>query len=1252
MATPSFAGILLRVPAGQAIGLAAATRVQVGGVSFDLEPLFTSGGAGGGFGIAADEEGRSWVLARADEAALRGANPWDLVHLALVGQAGLAAAGIGADYAEPDLAQEWLYVNETAGTCTFDDQEGKNGKIPTGPEFAWHLSTKYSGLRDARQAAGDPGDGARIRIAHLDTGYPSNHAAVAPHLRKDIQRNFTGDGAIDDAHDPAAGGFSKNPGHGTGTLGILAGGPFKFKNSSYAFDDFLGGAPHADVVPVRVAKSVIQLYTSSVARGIDYAIAPLGNNANRAHVLSMSLGGLPSQVWADAVNNAYESGVVLVTAAGNHFAAGFIGALARSIVYPARFRRVIAACGVMANLQPYYGLPFGTMQGNWGPKSKMGTAMAAFTPNMPWAELGCEHLVDMDGRGTSAATPQIAAAAALYFQEHRAQLEAYSEGWMRVEAVRRALFTTADPLASGMSEEMVGNGMLRAHEALGMKPPDAHLLTKTRKDSARFGLMKVLFGWLGLDAAPGGTIAEELLALEATQVFVRGDGLDKPNPFEEIVEDPDADDIPINQQREVLELIVSRPEGEVSKALRASAARLLADRFARPGVAVPVTSAIEPPARKARETKTVREIKDVETAKRDAVVIVPAARACQVFEPPPPPFRLLRGFAVDPSLATRLATAPISVVTLPVQWEEPLAPGPCGEYVEVIDHDPASKCFYEPVDLNRKEILAQNGLPPSEGTPQFHQQMAYAVAMNTIRHFERALGRRALWRAGPPRPGANQKDDSHYVQRLRIYPHALREPNAYYSPQKIALLFGYYNAGDEDPGGHMPGSTVFSCLSHDIIAHETTHALLDGMHRRYTRASNPDVRAFHEAFADIVALFEHFTYPDILRHQISRTRGEIRSQENLLGQLAGEFGRTTGRRGALRDAIGKFDATLGRWVPHQPDPKELSQKKEPHDRGGILVAAVFDAFLSIYETRTGDLLRLATGGTGILQPGAIHPDLVNRLANEAAKSANHALAMCIRALDYCPPVDITFGEYLRAVITADMDMVPDDDLGYRVAFMEAFRRRGIYPLHVRNLSEESLRWRTAARDDLEPSLRLRAGLGRLATYAKDQPFNSGREETFFRARAMRREIHTWLQDHFTRGTAGTEDARFLGVDPSIVNRAGLPTFEVHALRLAWRESPDGGITPQILLTLLQEKKVTNPDTGEPMAVEGGCTLVGDLRTQRVSYCIRKYLNSSTRLERQREFALQAQESLAATYFGASPVDRDETEPFALIHRGG
>ena len=105
----------------------------------------------------------------------------------------------------------------------------------------------------------------------------------------------------------------------------------------------------------------------------------------------------------------------------------------------------------------------------------------------------------------------------------------------------------------------------------------------------------------------------------------------------------------------------------------------------------------------------------------------------------------------------------------------------------MIDVDPPSRKFYEPLNLNLPTLLAQDGLPPSEGVPQFHQQMVYAVSSLTIRNFENSLGRKALWRPGPPPEGAHPKDDSHFVRRLRIYPHALREANAFYSPNKVAL---------------------------------------------------------------------------------------------------------------------------------------------------------------------------------------------------------------------------------------------------------------------------------------------------------------------------------------------------------------------------------------------------------------------------------------------------------------------------------
>ena len=205
--------------------------------------------------------------------------------------------------------------------------------------------------------------------------------------------------------------------------------------------------------------------------------------------------------------------------------------------------------------------------------------------------------------------------------------------------------------------------------------------------------------------------------------------------------------------------------------------------------------------------------------------------------------------------------------------------------------------------------------------------------------------------------------DGSYVGKLRIYPHALREANAFYNPSKRALLFGYFTAPKTSTSA-PPGTTVFTCLSHDVIVHETCHAILDGMHPRFVENSNRGMLGLHEAFADIVAIFQHFSHPQVLEDQIARTRGDLERQ-SLLGALAQEFGEAVGHGGALRDALGHV--VDGQWQPREPDNTALDRATGPHARGAILVAAVFRAFLSIYTARVADLFRIASSGSGILR---------------------------------------------------------------------------------------------------------------------------------------------------------------------------------------------------------------------------------------------------------------------------------------------
>jgi hypothetical protein len=1123
-------------------------------------------------------------------------NTWDLCHHVVTqgfGVAGLATA----EFAEPDLSQQWITATPVehalAAARTCDQPTDSDPRLPTGSGSFWFRDSSHSQLEAARSAVGEPADHARI--AHLDTGYDPDHETKPLFLLRNLQKNFVDAHLPNDATDHTSGVFT-NLGHGTGTLGILAGAKVD--------GALLGGAPFVDVIPIRVANSVVLFENSAIAKAFDYVHSLFADKATRAHVITMSMGGLASQAWADAVNALYELGVFVVTAAGNNFR----NLPTRNIVYPARFRRVVAACGVMADGRPYTDLPSGIMAGNYGPTSKMATALAAFTPNTPWARLGCSQIVDHNGSGTSAATPQVAAAAALWIQKFKKDWEQYAEGWMRVEAVRKALFDTARLEKSELSERL-GRGVIQAQEGLAQRPAQAAALQKQPLDTASFPFLRVITGF-GLAATPD--VHHRMLELEALQLGQQSQEL------EELIPDPEnPTELSAADRQRVIDVLHDAPGA--SKTLRAALEKYAAPTLGRPPRPIPAKPS-------SRDAKFLQHAKD-----------------------PPistPITRKLRVFAFDPLLGQRPDLLQINETTLEVTWEA-LEPGPVGEYLEVVDVDPSTGCCFAPVDLNHPSVLAGMGLRPSESNPRFHQQMVYAVAMKTIGYFERALGRVALWaprfvtyeQNGKPSNKKNIKKhvERHYVRRLRIYPHALREANSFYSRDKKALLLGYFPASATDPGENLPGGTVFCSLSHDIIAHETTHALLDGLHRYFGEPTNEDALAFHEAFADIVALFQHFTVPEALRDQIRRTQGDL-SRQNMLGELAFQFGQGIGRYGALRNAIGDFDKE-GKWIPAKPTRDDYDSTTEPHDRGAVLVAAVFEAFLDIYRRRSADLIRLATSGTGVLPQGEIPHDLVNRLAQEAGKTAEHVLNICIRALDYCPPVDLKFGEYLRALITADRDLVPDDRWGYRPAFIQGFRRRGIYPENVRNLSSESLCWE---RPEVDFSLD-----GMFKNLELSWDLRADRKKAFEVSQRNGLSVHKWLTDDPGIRDADTEALGFYRRErDTLGGKPGkLRDFEVHSVRPVRRIGPDGQQRTDLVVEIAQSWL---PADGSGK-FRGGCTLIIDLEQRAIRYAVSKRVGHPDRMQQEEAFQMKmAQGALGFSYFGDSALTR---EPFAMIHRG-
>jgi len=633
-----------------------------------------------------------------------------------------------------------------------------------------------------------------------------------------------------------------------------------------------------------------------------------------------------------------------------------------------------------------------------------------------------------------------------------------------------------------------------------------------------------------------------------------------------------------------------------------------------------------------------------------------------------PLYRYIRGYALDPGFSSKLDTAAINDVIYRVPFE-PLEPGPSGEYVEVMDYDPASNCWYEPVDLSAEEVASQQGFAPSEGNPQFHQQFVYAVVMKTIWHFERALGRKVIWY--PHRTGMR---NSSYVQKLRIYPHGFRDANAYYDPQKSALVFGYFPASAQYHGTNYPGGLVFTCLSPDIVAHEVTHAILDSMHHRYMEDTNRDVAAFHEGFADIVALLQRFTFSDLVEHQLFMARGDLQNY-NVLGELATQFGEALqGSRGALRSMIGRWKKD--KWVALEADPSDYATQTEAHDRGAVLVATIFDVFQRIYKFRTRDLLSIASNGTGVLPEGNIGRDLVRRLAGEAREIAEHLLHICIRALDYSPTIDITMGDYLRALITADLDIAPEDETGYRLALIEAFRARGIFAERVNTLSVDSLRWdRPDFTAKEQEALEYIAGI--IKPLVRDLADARDRRKIYDLSNDVKRVLHgllTGKERLFLRdnewenflnklGLTAEPVSRIFGQDTAQVrflNRRGNgigdyhPAIEVHTLRPAFRAGREGRPIEQVVVTLTQRVNIDISETGRrrPMVFRGGCTIILSLgQLSKVEYLIVKSIKSYRRCEAQKAY-LNGEDGSgtapAISFYGDG--SRDMQLDFNLLHR--
>jgi thermitase len=265
--------------------------------------------------------------------------------------------------------------------------------------------------------------GSPVKVAVIDTGIDYNHPDLAPHYVGGKDYVHTVDGLP--TNDPM-----DDHGHGTHVSGTIAASINNLTGDPAKEEGVVGVAPNALILAYKVCDANGSCTNFAIQQAIDQAIT------DGAKVINMSLGDPnPSQLLDDAVQRAWNAGLVIVAGAGNaggdadpnndtaHF-------------YPAAFNNVIS---VAAFDEDHKRATFSTYGNDWVDISAPGNVIMSTYPLVACGGLGTNP-GDMGcytwNSGTSMASPHVAGAAALLWS--RGDMHTNSE-------VVEALLQSANP---------------------------------------------------------------------------------------------------------------------------------------------------------------------------------------------------------------------------------------------------------------------------------------------------------------------------------------------------------------------------------------------------------------------------------------------------------------------------------------------------------------------------------------------------------------------------------------------------------------------------------------------------------------------------------------------------------------------------------------------------------------------------------------------------------------------------------------
>jgi hypothetical protein len=394
----------------------------------------------------------------------------------------------------------------------------------------------------------------------------------------------------------------------------------------------------------------------------------------------------------------------------------------------------------------------------------------------------------------------------------------------------------------------------------------------------------------------------------------------------------------------------------------------------------------------------------------------------------------------DPEVTAYKEVAPTESIEID---EEFFLDGPINGRVAVLDFDettgdlmPGTR-FLAPAN---GRAIGRYDVPDAPGDLKSRDVTRVSVfgsVFKTIQMYEEpdALGRPIRWAFDGP--------------QLLVVPRAGDWRNAYYQRESRSLQFFFFTP--------RPGQLVLTSHSQDIVAHETAHAILDGIAPDLYDATLPQSLAIHEAVADLTAVLSAFRSRELANRVLAQNGGSIR-RSNAFNGIAEQFGEALGRS-SLRDLLN--EKTLADVDP-----------SEPHALSEVLSGALYKSVVQLHDELTREYSETGQPDPKLLShaevrqmarqepevavrydeaPGGVAPaaaapkaPLPRQAAAEKALwvAAQRFKRTLFRGLDYLPPGEVSFADFGRAILAADAASHSESDQ-QREWIREEFGRRGI-----------------------------------------------------------------------------------------------------------------------------------------------------------------------------------------------------------------